>query len=168
MKDHFEARRNRLKLLGKAAPPISGVDVDGKAVSLAGLKGKVVLVNFWATSCPPCVAEIPRLSALAEKFHDRGFEVMGINVDAMHEDVKDPKPALTAVRRFLVSQNISWTNLLNRAGADDFTKAYGVEDIPANFLIGRDGKVIALELSGNGLERSVSQALGSGAAAAGK
>jgi len=159
---------DRLKLLGKYAPPISGVDIDGKAISLSGLKGKVVLVNFWATWCPPCVAEIPRLNALAEKFHDRGFAVMGINVDAMHEDVKDTKTALTAVRRFLVSQNITWTNLLSRTGADDFTKAYGVEDIPASFLIGRDGKVIALELSGDGLERSVSQALGSGAGDGGK
>ena len=116
LKEHFEARMDRLKLMGKDAPPISGADVDGKAVSLAGLKGKVVLVNFWATWCPPCVAEIPRLNALAEKFHDRGFEVMGINVDAMHEDVKDTKTAVTAVRRFLVSQNIPWTNLINRTG----------------------------------------------------
>ena len=159
---------DRLKLLGKQAPTISGVDVDGKAVSLAGLKGKVVLINFWATWCPPCVAEIPGLNALAEKFHDRGFEVIGINVDAMHEDVKDTKNALTAVRRFLVSQNIAWTNLLNRTGADDLTKAYGVEDIPANFLIGRDGKVTALELSGDGLERSVSQVLRSGTTGSGK
>jgi thiol-disulfide isomerase/thioredoxin len=164
LKEHFETRMERLRLLGKDAPPISGADVDGKAVSLSGLKGKVVMINFWATWCPPCVAEIPRLNALAEKFHDRGFEVLGINVDAMHQDVKDTKTALTAVRRFLVSENITWTNLLNRTGADDFTKAYGVEDIPANFLIGRDGKVIALELSGDGLERSVSQALGSGGA----
>jgi len=168
LKEHFEARMNRLKLLGKQAPPITGADVDGKAVSLTGLRGKVVLIHFWATWCPPCVAEIPRLNALAEKFHDRGFEVMGINVDAMHEDVKDTKTAVTAVRRFLVSQNVAWTNLLNQTGADDHTKAYGVEDIPANFLIGRDGKVIALELSGDGLERSVSQALGSGAGGAGK
>jgi len=159
---------DRLKLLGKNAPPISGTDVDGQAVSLAGLKGKVVLINFWATWCPPCVAEIPRLNTLAEKFHDGGFEVLGINDDAMHEDVKDPKSAVTVVRRFLVSQNISWTNVLNRTGANDFTKPYGVEDIPANFLIGRDGKVIALELSGDGLERSVSQAVGSGAGGAGK
>jgi len=168
LKEHFEARMDRLKLLGKDAPPISGVDVDGKAISLAGLKGKVVLVDFWATWCPPCVAEIPSLNALADRFHDRGFEVLGVNVDAMHEDVKDTKTALTAVRRFLVSQNITWSNLLSRTGADDLTKAYGVEDIPASFLIGRDGKVIALELSGNGLERSVSQALGSGSAGAGK
>ena len=84
---------------------------------------------------------------------------MGINVDAMHEDVKDPKTAVTAVRRFLVSENVAWTNVLNRTGANDLTTAYGVEDIPANFLIGRDGKIIALELSGDGLYRSVSQAL---------
>ena len=52
-------------------------------MSLADYKGKVVLVDFWATWCPPCVASIPALSALAQKYHDRGFSILGVNVDAM-------------------------------------------------------------------------------------
>jgi len=160
VKDHFGARMARLDLLGKPAPPITGTDVDGQPVSLADLKGKVVLVDFWATWCPPCVASIPALNALAQKYHDRGFVILGVNVDPMHEDVKEIKTALSVVRRFLVKHRVTWTNLLNGQGTGDFAAAYGVKQIPANFLVGRDGKVIALEQSGEMLDRAVGQALG--------
>ena len=160
LRDHFESRMGRLDLLGKAAPPVAGPDVDGKKVSLADMKGKVVLVDFWATWCPPCVASIPRLNALAEKYRERGFEILGVNVDAKHEDVGDAKTALMVVRRFLVSYNVTWTNLMNGDGPVDFAKAFGVEEIPANFLIDRDGKVTALELTDDALERAVAKALG--------
>jgi thiol-disulfide isomerase/thioredoxin len=160
VQSHFEARMARLDLVGKLAPPIAGLDVDGRPVSLADLKGKVVLVDFWATWCPPCVASIPALNTLAQKHRDQGFVILGINVDAMHEDVKDAKTALPVVRRFLIKHGVSWTNLLNGKGAGDFATAYGVEEIPANFLIDRGGKVIAVEQSGDELERAIVAALG--------
>ena len=103
IRDHFQDRMARLNWLGKPAPAIVATDVDGKPVSLAELKGRVVLVDFWATWCPPCVASIPALSELARKYHDRGFVILGVNVDAMHEDVQEMKKALPAVRRFLVA-----------------------------------------------------------------
>ena len=160
LKEHFEARMGRVELLGKPAPPITGTDVDGKPVSLTGLKGKVVLLDFWSTWCPPCVASVPQLNGLAEKYRDRGFEILGVNVDALHEDVKDVKTALPVVRRFLVERGSSWTCLLSGTGPDAITKAYGVSEIPANFLIDRDGRVIALELTGPALEQAVVRALG--------
>ena len=160
LKEHFEDRMARLDLLGKPAPPISGKDVDGKPVSLADLRGKVVLVDFWATWCPPCVASIPALNALAQKYHDQGFAILGVNVDAMHEDVKDETAALQAVRRFLVKQNVSWLDLLNGQGDSDFATAYGVEQIPASYLVNRDGKIVALDQRGEMLERAVVHALG--------
>jgi thiol-disulfide isomerase/thioredoxin len=159
LKDHFEDRMDRLDLLGKTAPAIAGTDVDGKPVSLGDLKGKVVLIDFWATWCPPCVASIPSLSALAQKHQDRGFVILGVNVDAMHEDVKETKTALSVVRRFLLKHRVPWTNLLNGQGKEDFAKAYQVEQIPANFLVGRDGTIIAVEQSGEMLERAVVNAL---------
>ena len=149
----------RLDLLGKPAPSIAGNDVDGKPVSLADLKGKVVLVDFWATWCPPCVASIPALDAMAKKYHDQGFVILGVNVDAMHEDVKDPQAALQVVRRFLVKHRVTWMNVLNGHGVGDFAAAYAVEQIPANFLVGRDGKIVAVEQSGEMLEQAVLHAL---------
>ena len=107
LKEHFKHRMARLVLVGQAAPQISGTDVDGHPVSLAGFKGKVVLVDFWATWCPPCVAAIPSMSALERKYRDRGFVILGVNVDAMHEDVKEAKTALINVRRFLVETRVT-------------------------------------------------------------
>ncbi len=159
IKEHFEDRMARLKLLGKPAPPIAGNDVDGHPVSLADLKGKVVLVNFWATWCPPCVAAIPAMIELVRKYQDRGFVILGVNVNPMHEDVKEAKVALSVVRRFLVRHRVTWVNLLNGHGVGDLAAAYGIEEIPANFLIDREGKIIALEQGGESLERAVVHAL---------
>ncbi len=160
VKDHFTDRMARLALIGKPAPPIAAADVDGKPVSLAELKGKVVLVDFWATWCPPCVASIPALDAMARKYQDKGFVILGVNVDAMHENVQEAKKALPVVRRFLVGHRVTWTNLLNGEGAGDFASAYGVEQIPANFLVGRDGVIVAVEQDGEALEQAVIRAIG--------
>ena len=78
----------------------------------------------------------------------------------MNEDVKDMKMALPVVRRFLIKHGVSWTNLLNGQGAGDFATAYGVEEIPASFLIDRGGKIIAVDQSGDELERAIVAALG--------
>ncbi len=159
LKDHFEDRMARLDRLGKPAPAIVAPDVDGKPVSLADLKGRVVLVEFWATWCPPCVASIPVLDELARTYGDRGFVILGVNVNTMHEDIKELKAARAIVRRFLVKHRVTWTNVLNGQGSGDIAAAYGVEEIPTNFLIGRDGTVVAVEQSGDVLERAVAAAV---------
>jgi thiol-disulfide isomerase/thioredoxin len=159
LKKHFGERMARLDLVGKPAPAIAANDVDGKPVSLADLKGKVVLVDFWATWCPPCVASIPALDALAEKYRGQRFEILAVNLDAMHDDAKDDKAVLQDVRRFLVKHRVTWLNLLNGRGAGAFAAAYRVEQIPANFLVGRDGRIVAFDQSGEMLERALEHAL---------
>ncbi len=160
LKHHFEARMARLDLLGKPAPVISGTDVDGHQVSLADLKGKVVLVDFWESWCSQCVASINALDALAQKYHRRGFVIVGVNLDAKHPDVKDGTTALPTARQVLVRHGVTWINLLDCQRTDNITTAYGVEEIPASFLIGRDGTIVAVEQSGDSLERAVVRALG--------
>jgi hypothetical protein len=103
------------------------------------------------------------LNELGQKYQDQGFVILGVNVDAMHEDVQEEKRSLNSVRRFLVRHRVTWTNLINGRGAADFAAAYGVGEIPANFLIGRDGQVIAVEQFGDALERAVVGALGDAA-----
>jgi peroxiredoxin len=160
LKNHFAARMARLDLLDKPAPVISGTDVDGHQVSLADLKGKVVLVDFWESGCSQCVASISALDALAQKYHWRGFVILGVKFEEKHRDVKDAKTAPQTARQFLVRHSASWIDLLDCQRTDNITKAYGVEEIPANFLIGRDGRIVAVEQSGDDLERAVVRALG--------
>ncbi len=85
---------------------------------------------------------------------------MGINVDAMHQENNGTGAVLPKVRRFLVEHRITWTNVLSGQGANDLAAGYGVEQIPASFLVGRDGNIIAVEQSGDALERAIVDAFG--------
>jgi len=160
VKAHFQSRLDLLQRLGKPAPKIDAKDVDGEPVSLADLKGKVVLVDFWATWCPPCLAEVDEFRRLRATYHDRGFEIVGINVDAANERVGDKSKVRAAVRQFLVDAGVTWPVVLNGEGEQDFTRAYGVGVIPAAFLVDRDGKVVGVEQSGEALEKAIEAALG--------
>ena len=167
IKAHFEKRLARVDMIGKPAPDIEGKDVDGKPVRLADLKGKVVLVEFWATWCPPCVASLPTLRHLARDYKDRGFAILGVNLDALARSESGQPgggagaepPASGDIRFFLVSQRVGWTNLVG-PGADAAAKAFGVEDIPASFLIDREGKIIHVELRDQALTRTLARLLG--------
>lgn len=167
VKSHFASRLARVNLLGKAAPPIEANDVDGSPVSLADLKGKVVLVDFWATWCPPCVAAIPAHRDLYERLGPKGFEILGVNLDAARQgskdkDAKDAEGTQAAVRHFLVEFGVPWTNVLNGSGKADIAKAYAVTDLPTSFLIDRDGVVVQVEQYGPDLEKAIARALGEG------
>jgi thiol-disulfide isomerase/thioredoxin len=160
VKEHFQARLARIDMIGKPAPPIEGTDVDGEPVRLADLKGKVVLVDFWATWCAPCVAQLGELNDLYDRHRDRGFEVLGVNVDAAREGLRDRGAVRPTVRRFLIDMNVPWPVIVAGEGRDDILRAYGVTDIPALFLIDRDGKVMQFEQRGEALEKAIAKALG--------
>ena len=138
---------NRLDMIGKPAPAIHGTDLDGKVVSLADLKGDVVLVVFWASWCLPSSAEIAALDQVYSTYRDRGFRILGINVDALQNNSPKLETLMPNIRRFVLDYNVRWPNLINGTGVNDYAKAYGVAEIPANVLIGRDGTVIHLDLS---------------------
>jgi len=106
-------------------------DMNGKDVRLSDFKGKVVLVNFWATWCPPCKAEVPDLVELKAKYGSEGFEVLGISVD---DPVEELKPFAD---RFKVNYP-----LLVGADRDDVQEAYGpIYGVPVSMLVSRDGKI---------------------------
>lgn len=106
-------------------------DMNGKDVKLSDFKGKVVLINFWATWCPPCKAEIPDLVELKAKYGSQGFEVLGISVD---DPIENLKPF---AERFEVNYP-----LLVGADRDDVQEAYGpIYGVPVSMLLSREGKI---------------------------
>ena len=133
--DHFASRLERIEMLGKPAPAISGAGVDGEKIRLEDMKGKVVLVNFWATWCPPCVAETPTLRDLQSRYKDKGFRILGVNLDGAREG-GDAQQAKATVKRFLIRHGIDWPNVLESTAKGEVSRSYGVTEIPALFLVG--------------------------------
>lgn len=131
---------------GQVAPDFSATALDGKEFKLSGLRGKTVLLDFWATWCGPCVGELPTLKQAQEKFADRGLVIVSISLDNQAE----------TARKFASQQGMNWTQLWT-AGVyeSELAKLYGVGAIPATFLIGPDGKVVARDLRGKKLLRQI-------------
>jgi thiol-disulfide isomerase/thioredoxin len=144
----------RLDRVGKLAPAIDTVDLDGKAVTLESLRGKYVLVDFWATWCTPCLEELPRLEAAYQNYHDNGFEIVAISLDEERPDVAS----------FVTSRKLPWRQIHNASGAGDLVEAFGVTSIPASFLIDPQGVVIRLDLRGPRLDSTLTTLLGQKAA----
>jgi thiol-disulfide isomerase/thioredoxin len=157
----FCARRlNQLNLIDQPAPAIEGTDLDGKKMSLAELKGQVVLVVFWASWCVPSSTEVAGLEQAYNTYQNRGFRIVGINLDTVPVDSPKLDIVMPNIRRFILDHNVRWPNLVNGTGAQDYAKAYGVSDIPTNVLISRDGKVVHLDLTAKNLETVVAQQVG--------
>ena len=111
-------------------PPFLVSDLNGRSVSTAQLKGKVVLVNFWATWCPPCREEIPELVSLQEKYKD-GLQIIGVSMD------EDASPG--EVRAFAAKAGINYPVVMGK----DIAKEYGgVPALPTSFVVNRDGGVV--------------------------
>ena len=141
-----------LTLCGKPMP-IAGRLLGGGEFDQAALAGKVVLVDFWATWCGPCVAEIENIREQYERYHERGFEVLGISLD-------DDRAVL---ERFVADRRIPWPILVDAAaapaGAEAMADRYGITGIPQCILIGADGAVISTSARGVRLARLLEEQL---------
>lgn len=115
---------------GVQAPNFTFPDLDGRMVSLSNYKGKVVLVNIWATWCPPCVAEIPSLDKLYKMLKDDDFELLAVSVD---------EGGKKAVERFMKKKNFSFPVLLDPEGR--ITQLYRTTGVPESFIIRKDGVI---------------------------
>ncbi len=125
--------RAAVKAARKPAPPFSLKDSNGRTVQLSDYKGKVVLLNFWATWCGPCRMEIPSLIEFERKYKDRGFAVLGISMD---EDGWD------AVKPFVAEMEVNYRVVL---GDEQVAQAYdGVDSLPTSFIIDRQGNIAAV------------------------
>ena len=114
--------------IGKLAPPFTLADVNGKKVALSEYKGKVILINFWATFCAPCKAEMPSLNNLFLAFKNDGFIVLAISTD----DSEKP------VQSFMKEKAIAFPVLMDK-DQEVYFDQYGVLGLPTSFLIDREG-----------------------------
>lgn len=123
--------------------------VKGGKVDLETLKGKVVLIDFWATWCPPCVKEVPNVVAAYEKLHDKGFEIVGISLD-------QNKAALT---KFTKEHKMTWPQYFDGKGwENDMSRRFGIQSIPAMWLLNKKGMLVSTEVRGK-LEEMVEKEL---------
>ncbi len=132
--------------IGRPAPDFSGTALRGREVSLSGLRGKVVLVDFWATWCQPCMQELPNLKRAYERFRSKGFTIIGVSLDN----------DLALVDQFLELHRPGWPTLASgKAMADPVVRLYGVQAIPMSYLVDRKGIIRGRALLGDEVERAV-------------
>lgn len=116
---------------GQAAPEFALKDLQGKTIKLSDYRGKAVVLNFWATWCPPCKTEMPWFVDLQQRYQSQGLEVIGVALDDAPED---------EIAKFVHDMNLNYTVLLGR---ESTAEAYGgVQMLPTTFYIDRNGKII--------------------------
>jgi peroxiredoxin/outer membrane lipoprotein-sorting protein len=139
----------RLKV-GARPFALTATDLSGKPLNLAQYKGKVVLMDFWATWCGPCVGEMPNVIASYKKYHAAGFEVVGISLD-------QDKKSLTS---FIAQNKMPWRQVFDGKGwGNAVAKQYGVQSIPFGLLLNRDGTIAGVSVRGDDLPAAIKVAL---------
>lgn len=124
----------------KPAPDFSLEDGNGAVVKLSQYKGKVVLLDFWATECGGCKIEIPWFMELAKNYRDKGLAVIGVSMDILYEDLRDAKEGWSRVKPFVESHQLKYTILM---GDDRVRNKYGIDSLPLTLLIDRTGRIAA-------------------------
>jgi thiol-disulfide isomerase/thioredoxin len=139
----------RKTAIGFPAPEIALPDVDGTIRKLSSLKGKVVLIDFWASWCGPCRKENPNVVAIYNKYHEKGFEVFSVSLD------KERAGWLAAIAK----DNLIWPNHVSdlKYWKSEGAATYGVTSIPYTVLVDKKGRIVAKKLRGEDLENKVKE-----------
>lgn len=140
-------------MVGSPAPEITLSDTTGNVVPLSSLRGKYVLIDFWASWCGPCRQENPNVVRMYNKFKDKGFTIYSVSLDQ----------AKANWTRAIRNDNLTWTHVSDlKFWQSAAAQQYGVQAIPATFLLDKEGKIIAKNLRGEALEQKLEEILKSG------
>lgn len=143
-----EAENMKRLAIGSEPIPFEVKDLEGNALNLAKYKGKVVLIDFWATWCAPCRAEMPNVVRLHKKYRSKGFEIIGISLD--YQNQRDN------LERYIKANDMGWPQHFDGKGwQNGIALKYGVKSIPATYLIDRQGKIRYRSVRGAQLDRAV-------------
>ncbi len=132
--------------IGKEPIPFEVTDLNGSSLSLEKYKGKVVLLDFWATWCAPCLQEMPNVKRIYKQYHQQGFEIIGISLDSNRN----------ALEKYVRRNDIKWPQHFDgKAWNNEVAKKYKVRSIPATFLLDRSGKIRYKSVRGSRLAQAV-------------
>ena len=139
-----------IAMVGKPVPDFTATDLNGNPISLQEYRGKVILLDFWAVWCGPCIAEMPNVKRVYERYKDEGFDIIGISLDT------DGK----RLHNYLKENDIVWRQVFSGKGwQSPVSQQYGIRGIPAPWLIDRDGTLITKQARGRKLGKLVAEAL---------
>ena len=149
---HVDQKVRSVIAVGSEAPDIVMAGRDGKELRLSDLRGKVVLIDFWASWCRPCRAENPNVVRLYNRYHDRGFEIFSVSLDNNRD----------AWLRAIEADGLVWSNHVSdlRGWSSAAGRLYGISSIPATVLVDREGRVLARNLRGQQLEQKLKEIFG--------
>lgn len=150
LQEEQQAKLDNLIPVGSEAPDFSQATPGGKMLALKDLRGQVVLIDFWASWCRPCRMEMPNVKKAYERFHGKGFEILGVSLDKS-------KDAWTGA---IAQDGLPWKHVSDLAFWNNAAaQLYGVASIPYTVLVDRDGKVLAKNLRGPALEAKLAEVL---------
>lgn len=139
-------------LAGKAPPAIEVTALDGKPLSLGDYEGKVLLIDFWATWCGPCIRELPNVKEVYAKYKDKGFDILGVSLDR--------DGAREKLEKFIQENEMPWRQIYDGKGWEsEVGSLYGVSSIPKTYLLDKEGKVVEVGLRGEALGKTVAKYL---------
>jgi thiol-disulfide isomerase/thioredoxin len=131
--------------IGAVVPDFEFIAFDGKRHTLAEFRGRAVLLDFWASWCSPCLADIPELKRVYQKFHAQGFEIIGLNSEAIGQrdvDAEFLKSGEARAREIVGTRGVNWPQSVN-ATSLPVASRFAVESLPAKFLVDREGRLVA-------------------------
>jgi peroxiredoxin len=151
MKKQENERKGSLDI-GKVAPDFSGPNPDGKTISLNDIKGKVTIIDFWASWCRPCRMENPNVVKVYNKYHDKGLEIVSVSLDKPGQKDKWLKA--------IDDDHLTWHHISNLNYFNDpIARLYDIKSIPSTYILDADGKIVAKSLRGQMLEDKIAEML---------